>query len=176
MAGGGGGDAKGTRNSAGRSILGARARVTKRIGNGFAPFSNSNKENAGDALEDVVSGGNKGNLTASADDGDRSHQDRTEERVDEEEDVEEIKRDDDFQGWLAQQKAGWRRHREKRRLKRRSEARSDVSVRLRVRWCFTCQLACAAYCNFVLLREMNSPRTIWSVRMVFRSDKRWGNN
>ena len=40
--------------------------------------------------------------------------------------IELIRREDDFQGWLAQQKAGWRKRREERRLKKRSEARTQV--------------------------------------------------
>lgn len=46
----------------------------------------------------------------------------------EEEEVEPIRREDDFQGWLAQQKAGWRKRREERRAKRRTDARTQVGM------------------------------------------------
>ncbi|CAN0189596.1 unnamed protein product, partial [Ectocarpus sp. 4 AP-2014] len=105
MAGGGGGSA------AGRSILGARARVTKRIGNG-AP--------AGGAL---APGGSPGKENADV------RGDGQEEQ--EEEEVVPIRREDDFQGWLAQQKAGWKKRREQNRLKRRTEARSQAMASFR---------------------------------------------
>lgn len=41
---------------------------------------------------------------------------------------EPIRREDDFQGWLAQQKAGWRKRREERRAKQRTNARTQVGV------------------------------------------------
>ncbi|CAN0131745.1 unnamed protein product [Ectocarpus fasciculatus] len=106
MAGGGGGG-----GAAGRSILGARARVTKRISNGaaaaggaLAPDGGPGKENA-----DVGGGGQE----------------------EEEEEVVPIRREDDFQGWLAQQKAGWKKRREQNKLKRRTEARSQAMAAFR---------------------------------------------
>ncbi|CAM9095659.1 unnamed protein product, partial [Laminaria digitata] len=95
----------------GRNILGARARVTKRVGNGknaLALTDGAGKENASHG--------------AAGDWGE------------EEEEVEEvavIRREDDFQGWLAQQKAGWRKHREQSRHKKYSDSRSEAMTAFR---------------------------------------------
>lgn len=110
---GGGGGAKGAGAAGGiRNALGARARVTKRLGNG--PLEGTPEGTAAGA------GGSAGPAGRSAD---------AEEAVEGGGDgavVAVIRREDDFQGWLAQQKAGWRKHREDGKLKRRTETRSQV--------------------------------------------------
>lgn len=110
MAGGGGGGGNG---AAGRNILGARARVTKRVaGNaagGIAADGSPGKENTG----------GDGNLRGTGGAAEEGEGEEVEEFV-------PIRREDDFQGWLAQQKAGWKRHREQRKVTRRAEARSQV--------------------------------------------------
>jgi len=101
-----------------RNVLGARARVTKRVGGGV----NGALAAAGDGSPGKENSGGVGAAEV------------------EEEEAVAIRREDDFQGWLAQQKAGWKRHREQRRVARRTEARSQV-------WsCFSFRLvfACAA--------------------------------
>lgn len=116
MAGGGGGG-----GAAGRKILGARARVTKRIGNtagGLNADGSPGKENtAGDGNFRGTGGAVEGG----------------EEGGEEVEELVPIRREDDFQGWLAQQKAGWKRHREQRKVTRRAEARSQVRQPVPVR-------------------------------------------
>ncbi|CAM9478652.1 unnamed protein product [Pylaiella littoralis] len=113
--GGGGG-------AAGRSILGARARVTKRItSKGSARFTTDGspgKENDGAGSGGGGGGGGVGN-------------DPEEDGEGEVEEVVPIQREDDFQGWLAQQKDGWKRHREQRKLKRRTDARSQAVTAFR---------------------------------------------
>lgn len=109
---GGGGGAKTVRN-----ILGARARVTKRVG------SKGSK-----GLFAADSGAGKENTASDAAMGEVGSADGQEEEEGVEEKAAPIRREDDFQGWLAQQKAGWQRHREQSRLKRRTEARSEVGV------------------------------------------------
>lgn len=116
----------------GRSILGARARVTKRVGSGKNTLGFSDgagKENASHG----VTGDGGGIVEEEAGGGG--------------EEVEEvaviIRREDDFQGWLAQQKAGWRKHREQSRHKKHSESRSEVT------WCRLFLRARASFGRFL---------------------------
>lgn len=77
---------------------------------------------------------NKQTTTADGDSGARRSKAGAEAPAVGREDVEEadaaplemIRREDDFQGWLAQQKEGWRKHRDRSRLKRSADARSQV--------------------------------------------------
>lgn len=105
----GGGDG----GAAGRNILRARARVTKRVGKApsglLAAGGSPGKENTG--------GGDGGGANSWG---------KTGAEEEEEEEIVPIRREDDFQGWLAQQQAGWKRHRERRKVTRREEARSQV--------------------------------------------------
>lgn len=108
-----------------RNILGARARVTKRLGGANASAGGGGggggKGNTSNGvISFAVSEGPGGRPTGAGEavEGEGA--------VEEEVVVADIRREDDFQGWLAQQKAGWRRHREESKLKRRSEARSQV--------------------------------------------------
>lgn len=100
--------------AAGRKILGARARVTKHVGNAVGALTadgSPGKENTG----------GDGGATYWGKGG--AEEDGSEEVVEE---FVPIRREDDFQGWLAQQKAGWKRHREQRKVVRRAETRSQV--------------------------------------------------
>lgn len=107
----------------GRSILGARARVTKRVGNGKNTLAFSSgaagKENASQGGE---GGGEGGTSVGGVAPGEGAGAGGEEAEVEE---VAVIRREDDFQGWLAQQKAGWRRHREQSR-RNKLETRSEV--------------------------------------------------
>lgn len=119
-----GGGSAGARVKGGLNILGVRARVTKRVPNSNSPFGvtvNSGKENTENlAVEGGHTGGSSGVVSSGdVDDG--------AEGGDADEAVAPIRREDDFQGWLAQQKAGWRKHREQSQLKKRSDTRSKVS-------------------------------------------------
>lgn len=110
-----------------RNILGARARVTKRLGSASASGGGGGggKGNTSNGVMDsfAASEGPEGRSTGGdvTVEGEGNGDGAVEEVV-----VAEIRREDDFQGWLSQQKAGWRRHREESKLKRRSEARSQV--------------------------------------------------
>lgn len=121
----------------GRNILGARARVTKRVGNGkkaLALTDGAGKENASHgAAGDGGEGGSGGGALAEA--AAPGSGDGGAGVGGEEEEVEEvavIRREDDFQGWLAQQKAGWRKHREQSRHKKHSDSRSEVQYLVQI--------------------------------------------
>lgn len=116
----------------GLSILGARARVTKRVGNGkntLAFSDGAGKENASYGAAGDGGGGEGGADAVAEAAASGSVQGGAGEDREEVEEVTVIRREDDFQGWLAQQKAGWRKHREQSRHKKHSESRLEVT------WC-----------------------------------------